>query len=431
MVPVTMAKMANQFAKVKRGPLLNCLTCTLCLNLLREATTITVCLHTFCKDCIYQKLEEDETCTCPICNVYLGCSPCDKLRPDNNLQELRMKIFPLNKKKEQETSPTVTTTTRRKERSLSSLVTSTNPIPKKRCLGRTRTLSRKTAMSRPNKLHSDRDAGDGSNHTDQRESPEHSNAFSIGTKKQRVLAEKEPCQVSSSHQGASSKDIEEGSSWDRLAFLAEAADKTDGAKLALLGLPAVNKEDYEKLTVKNKRRFRRRARESFSSESKMKIECHNSSGEDLRPDSNGDVEGESSRQLSLPLKSGNRSSEINFRKLYPVWFTLLATKDRNGDSLPQILNSHIRVKDGTMPLSYVNKYLAHKLNLDESEVVVTCCGQSLVSTAPLSSVGDIWVQHMVKKGKGKGSRSPNPKLDPPNSDNIHNFVIVLTYGRRR
>ncbi|XP_068664013.1 E3 ubiquitin protein ligase DRIP2-like isoform X2 [Aristolochia californica] len=336
--------------------------------------------------------------------------------PDNNLQELRMKIFPLNKKKGQETSPAVMTTTRRKERSLSSLVTSTNPIPKNRCLGRTRTSSRKTAMSRPYKLHSDRDTGDGVNHTDQRQSPKHLNAFSIGTKKQ---------------QDASSKDGERGSSWDRLAFLAEAADKTDDAKPLLLGLPALKKEDYEKLTVKNKRKFRRRARESFSPEPKVKIEHSNSSGEGLRPDVNGDVEGESSRQLSLPRKPGDRSSEITFRKLCPVWFTLLATKNQNGDSLPQIPNSHIRVKDGTMPLSYINKYLALKLNLDESEVMITCCGQSLVPTAPLSSVGDIWVQHMVKKGKGKGSRSPYPKLDPPNPDNIQNFVIVLTYDRRR
>ncbi|KAG9457373.1 hypothetical protein H6P81_001881 [Aristolochia fimbriata] len=431
MVQVMISKMANQFAKVKKGPLLNCLTCTLCLNLLRDATTITVCLHTFCKDCIYQKLEEDETCTCPICNVYLGCSPCDKLRPDNNLQELRMKIFPLNKKKEPETSSTVTTTTRRKERSLSSLVTSTSPIPKKRCLGRTRSSTRKTALPRPNKLHSDGDTGDGSNHIGQRQSPEHSNAFSIGTKKQRVVAEKEPCQVSSSQQDASSKDTERGSSWDRLAFLAEAADKTVDSKPALLGLPAVKKEDYETLTVKNRRRFRRKPRESFSPEPKMKIERLNSSGESVRPDTNGDIEVERSRQQSLPLKSGDRSSAVILRKLCPVWFTLLASKDQNGDSLPQIPNSHIRVKDGTMPLSYINKYLALKLNLNESEVVVTCCGQSLVPTAPLSSVGDIWVQHMVKKGKGKGSRSPHPKLDPPNSDNIHNFVIVLTYGRRR
>ncbi|KAG7531607.1 Zinc finger RING-type [Arabidopsis suecica] len=50
-----------------------CFSCSLCDNILRDATTISECLHTFCRKCIYEKITEDEIETCPVCIIDLGC----------------------------------------------------------------------------------------------------------------------------------------------------------------------------------------------------------------------------------------------------------------------------------------------------------------------------------------------------------------------
>ncbi|VVA90225.1 unnamed protein product [Arabis nemorensis] len=43
-----------------------CLSCLLCDNLLRDATTISECLHTFCRKCIYEKITKDKIECCPV-----------------------------------------------------------------------------------------------------------------------------------------------------------------------------------------------------------------------------------------------------------------------------------------------------------------------------------------------------------------------------
>ncbi|KAJ3674717.1 hypothetical protein LUZ60_005333 [Juncus effusus] len=77
---------------VERAPFAARLTCPLCDDIYEEATTITLCLHTFCRKCIVEKLQEEENC--PVCDVHIGATPSDKLRPDYNIQSLREKFFP-------------------------------------------------------------------------------------------------------------------------------------------------------------------------------------------------------------------------------------------------------------------------------------------------------------------------------------------------
>uniref|UniRef100_A0A2P2KMI9 E3 ubiquitin protein ligase DRIP2-like n=1 Tax=Rhizophora mucronata TaxID=61149 RepID=A0A2P2KMI9_RHIMU len=72
--------MAETVVKVKRETLEACMTCPLCNKLLRDATTISLCLHTFCRKCIYEKLSDEEVDCCPVCNIDLGCLPVEKLR---------------------------------------------------------------------------------------------------------------------------------------------------------------------------------------------------------------------------------------------------------------------------------------------------------------------------------------------------------------
>nr|XP_048335843.1 E3 ubiquitin protein ligase DRIP1-like [Ziziphus jujuba var. spinosa] len=88
--------MSNNLVKLKKRPFLDCLACPLCKNLLKDPTTVSVCLHTFCKHCIYQKLEEDVRNCCPVCNTYLGFFPEQLLRPDHNLRDLTVQILPVD-----------------------------------------------------------------------------------------------------------------------------------------------------------------------------------------------------------------------------------------------------------------------------------------------------------------------------------------------
>uniref|UniRef100_A0A1J3H7X9 E3 ubiquitin protein ligase DRIP1 n=2 Tax=Noccaea caerulescens TaxID=107243 RepID=A0A1J3H7X9_NOCCA len=113
--------------QVKRETMRACLSCTLCDNILRDATTISECLHTFCKKCIYEKITEDEMECCPVCNIELRGAPLEKLRSDYRLQDLRAKIFPLKRRKVNAPEIVSSLLGRRKERSISALVLS---IPK-------------------------------------------------------------------------------------------------------------------------------------------------------------------------------------------------------------------------------------------------------------------------------------------------------------
>ncbi|CAN8270460.1 unnamed protein product [Cochlearia groenlandica] len=84
-----------------------CLACPLCNNLFDCATTISECLHTFCRKCINDKLIEEDFKFCPVCNVDLGVAPLQKLRMDNSLDDMRLKLFPRKAKtakKEEEQS---------------------------------------------------------------------------------------------------------------------------------------------------------------------------------------------------------------------------------------------------------------------------------------------------------------------------------------
>ncbi|MCO5563193.1 hypothetical protein L7F22_016830 [Adiantum nelumboides] len=46
-----------------------------------------------CRECIYQLFVGGENESCPICKVYLGGSPLEKLRADRQLDEVCAKIF--------------------------------------------------------------------------------------------------------------------------------------------------------------------------------------------------------------------------------------------------------------------------------------------------------------------------------------------------
>eukprot|EP00520_Triparma_pacifica_P007941 CAMPEP_0118652598 /NCGR_PEP_ID=MMETSP0785-20121206/11400_1 /TAXON_ID=91992 /ORGANISM="Bolidomonas pacifica, Strain CCMP 1866" /LENGTH=249 /DNA_ID=CAMNT_0006545119 /DNA_START=276 /DNA_END=1022 /DNA_ORIENTATION=- len=69
------------------------LTCTLCNGLFRNATTITECLHTFCRACLFKHFRASKP-NCPICGIHLNLTLETTILPDRIMQDLVKKIFP-------------------------------------------------------------------------------------------------------------------------------------------------------------------------------------------------------------------------------------------------------------------------------------------------------------------------------------------------
>uniref|UniRef100_A0AAY4C213 RING-type domain-containing protein n=1 Tax=Denticeps clupeoides TaxID=299321 RepID=A0AAY4C213_9TELE len=69
------------------------ITCYLCRGYLIKPTTVTECLHTFCKSCIVQHFEESNEC--PQCGIQVHeTNPLEMLRLDKTLEEIIFKLVP-------------------------------------------------------------------------------------------------------------------------------------------------------------------------------------------------------------------------------------------------------------------------------------------------------------------------------------------------
>ena len=66
-------------------------TCKICSGYLVDATTVTECLHTFCKSCIVKHLEDN--IHCPECDVMIHQShPLDYIAFDRTMQDIVYKV---------------------------------------------------------------------------------------------------------------------------------------------------------------------------------------------------------------------------------------------------------------------------------------------------------------------------------------------------
>lgn len=69
------------------------IVCSLCAGYLIDATTITECLHTYCKSCIVKYLQLSKCC--PQCSLKIHeTMPLMSLRPDRTMQDVVYKIVP-------------------------------------------------------------------------------------------------------------------------------------------------------------------------------------------------------------------------------------------------------------------------------------------------------------------------------------------------
>ncbi|KAF8086523.1 hypothetical protein N665_0622s0016 [Sinapis alba] len=416
-------------AKVKRETVVACMTCPLCDNLLRDATTISECLHTFCRKCIYEKITEDEIECCPVCDIDLGGTPLEKLRPDHILQDLRAKIFTPKRKRERapEVVSSITLPARRKERSISSLVVST-PRVSAQTGKRTKSLMRRDVRGSGSftKRTVKKEEEFGDDHTESGSSPETLQKFTQNKRQVKKSSYAEPSQSLSNRRN---KDVTEPwdsklNLWKPLNFLVDVANGTKSSSSQGLASKSehgnASHADVQGNRTKTKDHKRKCKLEEEISNS---VDPTTSETATLkrtrrtrrkRSSSFGD-----SRIEPLPPDTESLKQE---RRKGPVWFSLVASNNQEGEtSLPQIPANYLRIRDGNIPVSFIQKYLMRKLDLkSETEVEIRCMGEAVIPTLELHSLVELWLETTSKHERVAATIGSSAK----------EFVMVLAYARK-
>lgn len=93
---------SNREIKLKIQELNSFITCELCRGYLIKPTTITECLHTFCRSCIVKYLQDNDDNQCPICAILIHeTNPFEMLRSDQTLEDVICKLVPCLQENEQ------------------------------------------------------------------------------------------------------------------------------------------------------------------------------------------------------------------------------------------------------------------------------------------------------------------------------------------
>ncbi|XP_011028732.1 PREDICTED: E3 ubiquitin protein ligase DRIP2-like [Populus euphratica] len=423
----------HQVVKVRRETIAACMTCLLCNKLLRDATTISECLHTFCRKCIYRRISNEGLDSCPICNINLGCVPLEKLRPDHNLQDVRSKIFPYKKRKVE--APEVPESvalpvTRRKERSLSSLVVSTPKVSTHTTTTgrRTKPFPRRAAALRGTNFSIEKT--NNKEHVPVEDSPESSSSPETLKKPNQNIKQNSPFTEPSQpvpDEAENGTEPRDGKSdlWQPLNFLVEVANRTKSFKSS----PQLNDAKSESRPVHdNEPRALKTKFKENKGRSKVKDEKNN-----IDNVSEGPVEPKRLRRIRQKRAVFNNISGISSpavldtaaakqeRRSGPVWFSLLASEQEGEAPLPQIPSSYLRLKNGNVPVSFIQKYLMKKLDLaSEAEVEIRCMGRPVIPTLLLYNLVDQWLQTVPKTDQVPVTAGSSAK----------DYVMVLAYARK-
>uniref|UniRef100_A0A7N0RA30 RING-type domain-containing protein n=1 Tax=Kalanchoe fedtschenkoi TaxID=63787 RepID=A0A7N0RA30_KALFE len=409
-----MKRMAYQSVSVGRDKLAACMRCGICNRLLRDATTISECMHHFCWKCIYKKITVEEVDSCPVCGIGLGADPLEKLRPDHSLRELRAKICRSKRLEAQpanvEPEPLSASHFRRKERSLSSLGGS---APKQRSEAVLTSKRMKPLTRRSSYLQSSSYLEKSNKKKDNNlKEPQQSSSSSEEMHKssQENSDDEQPhSNKSTSKAGNKVKPTHSPADiWSPLNYLVEVANKTKSVDAEI-----PNKPDDELLVRK----------------SRLK---------DYSPKTNIDddfqfTNPKKSRKATLkkapdvpvriiPSTTFLEDSSSKAKRNSPIWFQLLTSDNQGTDEpLPQIPTSYLRIKNGSMTVSCVRKYLMKKLNIDnEDEIEITCMGQSLSPTMLLTDVISTWLQAI----------GAPEKITITVGSSAKDVLMVLTYSRK-
>ncbi|KAJ0261890.1 hypothetical protein HA466_0049180 [Hirschfeldia incana] len=408
-------------SKVKRERVVVCMTCPLCDNLLRDATTISECLHTFCRKCIYEKITEDEIECCPVCDIDLGGAPLEKLRPDHILQDLRAKIFPLKRKRGRapEFLSSIALPAKRKERSISSLVVNTPRVVSatgttgKRSKSLVRKDVRGSGSYTKRAVKKEEDFGD--DHTESASSPETLQNF---TQNKRQLKK---TSYAEANQSLSNRINNVAEPWNPLNFLVDVAN---GTKLSKSSSSQVldSKSEHGNASHSN----------VYGSKTKTKDHKRKCKLEEEISNNGETAKLKRTRRTRRKRSSTFGDSKIpslqdaanlkQERRKGPVWFSLVASNNQEGEiSLPQIPANYLRLRNGNVPISFIQKYLMRKLDLkSETEVEIRCMGEAVIPTLELHSLVELWLETTSKHERVAATIGSSAK----------EFVMVLVYARK-
>ncbi|KAF2287710.1 hypothetical protein GH714_002403 [Hevea brasiliensis] len=339
--------------------------------------------------CIYEKLSDEEVDCCPVCNIDLGYLPVEKL-------------------------------SKRKERSLSSLVVSTPKVPMQIGLTgrRSKAGARKAAAFRCSFTvdESNRKEDSSEDHPMSSSSPGSPNKIvqnkrqdsSVGDLLNTLRHKEEP---------EDDAEIIEGKAdlWTPLNCLVEAANRSKSSKSNLQGLSLAKSEPLSAPGGEFQSPVTKSGAESpngHDSEVYMPKSRNKEHGQDMKVQDvkNGinSLHASVKRRRLTARKRAAMAEELSAsaqvmlnaagaksnRRNCPIWFSLVASKDQKGNaSLPQISACYLRIKDGKMPVSFIQKYLVKKLDLaSEAEVEIICRGQAVLPTLQLHNLVDLWFQ---------------------------------------
>ncbi|CAL5208184.1 unnamed protein product [Lathyrus oleraceus] len=136
-----------------------------------------------------------------------------------------------------------------------------------------------------------------------------------------------------------------------------------------------------------------------------------------RVDTNQEKRVRFSEDLNLPAPPETETK----KEFGPIWFSLIASNDRELGALPQISSHYLRVKDGSLTVSYIKKYLVKKLDLaSEAEVEILLGGKPVYCSMQVQNLMEMWLETMSKKEMIQTSVGSSAK----------DFVMVLSYGRK-
>ncbi|KAJ4753483.1 Polycomb group RING finger protein 1 [Rhynchospora pubera] len=403
---------AQNVVRVRRDLLASCMTCPLCHKLLRDATTVSECLHTFCRKCILDKITEEEVDSCPICHIDLGCIPAEKLRPDHNLQDIRNKVFPLKRRNSGTPEPpSLPLPARRKERSLSSLVVSSPRVSSQTGLTGRRTKPRRSVKSSAN------DENTSSKRAKVLDEEKPGSAPSRLVKSNRKHSNLDPETSTKDKENGREKEqqVDKSELWKPLNCLLEAATRK-----SLKSGSHTNEEEQNN----NSNNDTTTTKSKPIKEEKQPLEEKNmdpSSAEQPMPAKRRKgIRRKKGRDIPAPALFDSIST-VRDRRVGPVWFSLVATANREGGGqLPQLSSSYLRIRDGELTVSSIQKYIMTKLSLTtEEEVEIVCRGQPVGPTMTLHDLVDLWL-------RSETSNRTLVSVGSPAKD----FIMVLAYRHR-
>ncbi|KAG4908381.1 hypothetical protein JHK85_057886 [Glycine max] len=405
-------------AKLNYEKVSACVACPLCNKFFRNATTISECCHSFCRECIDKKLIDEKLKHCPICNRDLGCSPLDKLRSDPCLQDLRDKIFPF-----EEQNASVKLNIYRKKNSLSSLkknakIDKAASKPDKAedenrgevevleeasssTIGSARRAKaaarlKFTCSAPPAACQLDKVAGE------DKKDGGHPRGGETSNGSLKIKIPQNSSKANSSQQSDTNKR-------DNSEFRNETADMLE--PLNSLVEPG-SKKSRKKSTMRSN---------DNAADQNESTPSNSDSVQHQRPLSNQEKTLRISEDLNFPAQPEIGSNIEGNKEFGPIWFCLVAAEEKKASArLPQLYSSYLRVKDGSVTVSYIKKYLVKKLGLaSEDEVEITLQGRALLSSLQLRNLVDMWL-HTVPKNKIQTFVGSSAK----------DFIMALSYGRK-